>query len=318
MRNRHRFSLLALPLLAISMFTVGCDEKKAEPPAAPSSTTTAANTTTAATPATASAAAPAMAVAVAPSGHLAHCPNAVTGAATLIKEIEGGVELDITGKDDATTKDIRARAMKLADVAKSGAAQSKHTGAGGGGGIYGRCPVVMRMTTVAVSDMEGGSKITVKPKTAAEIDWLRRETKQRQANLDPNVKSGAGERKMAHCPSAVDGASTQVKDNKDGVVLTVTAKADDAAKAIRERAKHVVDVSKHPSPKPEHNGEGKGGGGLGRCPELVADATVDAKDVPGGSEVTLHAKKPADVALLQSKAKDRAANFAHAVAIAPK
>ena len=313
MRTHTTFALLAASMLALG--SIACEDKKAEPIPAPSSATAAASTVKP-MPMTATSSAAANPVAVAPSGHLAHCPNAVTGATTLVKEVEGAVELDVTAKDDASVKDIRARAHKLAEVAKSGAAQSKHTGAGGGGGIYGRCPVVMRMTTVEVADMEGGTKITVKPKTANELDWLRRETKQRQANLDPNVKSGAGERKMAHCPSAVDGAMTQVKDNKDGVVVTVTAKADDAAKAIRERAKHVADVSKHPSPSPEHNGEGKGGGGLGRCPALVADVTVDTKDVPGGAELTLHAKKPADVAMLQSKTKDRAANFTQAVAAA--
>ena len=56
----------------------------------------------------------------------------------------------------------------------------------------------------------------------------------------------------------------------------------------------------------------------GGGPGIMEAANRGAKDVPGGSEVTLHAKKPTDVALLQSKAKDRAANFAQAVAAAPK
>ena len=49
---------------------------------------------------------------------------------------------------------------------------------------------------------------------------------------------------MQHCPSAVAGAKTEIKDNKDSVEVTVTA--TDAAKTdeIRKRAKHVVDAAK--------------------------------------------------------------------------
>ena len=42
------------------------------------------------------------------------------------------------------------------------------------------------------------------------------------ADSSPNM-TGKRELKMAHCPSAVRGAKTQVSDRKDGVELTVTA-----------------------------------------------------------------------------------------------
>ena len=91
----------------------------------------------------------------------------------------------------------------------------------------------------------------------------------------------------------------------------MTAKAADATKEIRERARHTVDVAKLPEDKKvEHNSEGKGGGGLGRCPAVVqGDTAIEAKDVEGGTQLTIKAKKPADVANLQKEAKERAAAF---------
>src|ERR1700761_2920029 len=70
---------------------------------------------------------------------------------------------------------------------------------------------------------------------------------------------------MQHCPSAVAGAKTEIKDNKDSVEVTVTA--TDAAKTeeIRKRAKHMVDAAKSDPTSVVHNGDGHGGGGLGRC-----------------------------------------------------
>jgi hypothetical protein len=116
---------------------------------------------------------------------------------------------------------------------------------------------------------------------------------------------------MAHCPSAIEGAKTVVKDAKDGVVVTVTGPADKVAE-IRARAKHTADVAKKSAaeagPKVEHSGGGTGGGALGHCPIVVeGDTSVDAKDVGGGAEITVKTK--GDVAALQKETKLRAGNF---------
>jgi hypothetical protein len=42
---------------------------------------------------------------------------------------------------------------------------------------------------------------------------------------------------------------------------------------------------------------------------VVKDTTVTAKDVPGGSELTVKAKKAGDVQSLQRESKDRAQKF---------
>ncbi len=302
-----RISTALFAVVAASVVAFGCDDEK-KPTSTP--TASASASPSSAMSATASASASALpAATVAPNGKMAHCPSAVTGATTVIKDVEGGVELVVTSKDAAGVADIRARAKVLADASKSPAAAAKHNGSGGGGGTFGRCPVVMKQTTVDLTDIPDGARITVKAKAADTLDWLRRETRERYQDVVPQATQGAGERKMAHCPSAVDGAQTLVKDTKDGVMITVTAKGDVFEKDIRGRAKFVVEASLHDAGAVAHSGSGTGGGGLGRCPIVVKETIVGVKDVPGGSEFTVKSKKPGDVANLQKAVRERASIF---------
>lgn len=241
--------------------------------------------------------------------HMANCPTAAPGATVAVKDVEGGVEISITGKDEPVTKEIRARMAKLVEADKNEVdAGVKHTSKGEGGGRYGRCTIVMRNTKLETTDITGGIKATVKAKDKTEVDWLRRETRDRDKEAKSPGSDAAGTHRMGHCPSAVEGAKTAIKETKEGVVVTVTG-AGDAVKEIRERAKHTANVAKMTEPpKAEHNSEGKGGGGLGRCPVVVeGDTTVETKDVDNGVEITVKAKK--DVVALQKETKLRAANF---------
>lgn len=241
---------------------------------------------------------------------MAHCPSAVTGANTVIKDVEGGLVLTVTAKDAANVTDIQTRAKFLAESAKNMAPDVKHTGGGEGGGSFGRCPVVMRNTSVELKSVAGGTELTVKPKDAKELDWLRREARERLAEIgDPNAKD-AGQGKMAHCPSAVDGATTTVKDLKDGVEINVVAKSEDGTKAIRERAKLVVAAAKVDPKKVVHQGDGSGGGGFGRCPVVLKETKVEAKDVAGGVLFTVKPEKPADLAALKKETAERTQKFA--------
>jgi hypothetical protein len=244
---------------------------------------------------------------------MAHCPAAVPGATVAIKDVEGGVEVSVTGKDDAATKEIRTRMAKLveADKAQSAPGAVKHSGKGEGGGTFGHCAIVMKNTTIETAEIPSGSKAKVLAKDKAEVDWLRRETRDRDKDAKASGGEQAGSHRMAHCPSAVDGAKTTVKDSKEGVVVTVTGTGDQV-KEIRDRAKHTAEISKLAEPpKVDHDSKGHGGGGLGKCPVIVEGETVvDAKDVENGSEITVKAKK--DPAALQKEAKARAASFAAA------
>lgn len=297
--------------LVLSLACVaGCEEKKKETPVAPDAAVATATSDAAAAAADAStAAASATADAGKPDAHMANCPTAVPGATVVLKDIEGGIEISVTGTDEATSKDIKARMAKLVEADRNEAeAGVKHDHAGSGGGTYGRCTIVMRNTKLETAEIPNGMKATVKAKDKAEVDWVRRETRDRDKEAKSPGAEGAGTNKMANCPSAVEGAKTAVKDSKEGVIVTVTGSGD-KVKEIRDRAKHAADVAKLPAPpKVEHTAQGKGGGGLGRCPIVVeGDTTVEVRDIDNGVEINVKAKK--DVAALQKEAKARAANF---------
>ncbi len=315
----RRFTLLASPILfvsalsalALSVATTGCDDKKkTETAPAPSATASAMASATAATSATApEAGTTATADAGTTDGHMANCPTAAPGATVALKDVEGGIEVSVTGKDEASAKEIKARMTRLVEADRNEAdAGVKHDHAGSGHGTYGRCTIVMRNTKLTTSDIPNGVKATVLASNKAEVDFVRRETRDRDKEAKAPGFDGSGAHKMAHCPSAVEGAATVVKDSKDGVIVTVTGTGD-KVKEIQQRARHTAEVAKLAEPpKVEHNSEGKGGGGLGRCPVVVeGDTTVEVKDIANGSEITVKAKK--DVAALQKEAKERAAKF---------
>ena len=308
------------PLLAgLALGAAGCDDKKkTEATPTPSATMTTSTMADAATAmagdamAAAADAGMAMGDAGANDGHMANCPSAAPGATVALKDVEGGIEISITAKDDAAAKEIKARMVKLVEADKNEQdAGVKHDHSGSGHGVYGRCTIVMRKTKLTTTDLPNGVKATVVASDKTEIDWLRRETRDRDKEAGMAGSAGAGVHKMAHCPSAVEGATTTVKDSKEGVVVTVTAPAGaaDKVKDIRDRAKHTAEVSKMAEPpKVEHNSEGMGGGGLGRCPVVVeGDTIVDVKEIDNGAEISVKAKK--DVAGLQKEAKLRAGNF---------
>jgi hypothetical protein len=315
LHSRLGFALAA----ALTVGALGCDDKKkVETAPMPSASTTTSMVADAATTmagdamAAADDAGMAMGDAGSAAGHMNNCPTAAPGATVALKDVEGGIEITITGKDDATSKEIKARTVKLVEADKNEVdAGVKHDHAGSGHGIYGRCTIVMRKTKLTTTDLPNGVKATVLASDKTEIDWLRRETRDRDKEAGMADSAGAGVHKMAHCPSAVEGAKTTVKDSKEGVIVTVTAPpgAADKVKDIRDRAKHTADIAKMAEPpKVEHNSAGMGGGGLGRCPVIVeGDTTVDVKDIENGTEITVKAKK--DVPGLQKEAKLRAGNF---------
>ena len=65
---------------------------------------------------------------------------------------------------------------------------------------------------------------------------------------------------MQHCPTAVTGAKTEIKDNKDSVEVVVTATDATKTDEIRKRAKHMVDAAKTDPTAVVHNGDGHGRG----------------------------------------------------------
>jgi len=241
-------------------------------------------------------------------GKMSNCPAAVDKAKTEIKDVPKGVEITVTAADKAGNDEIHARSKSVVEHAKADAAKGQHTGAGGGGGSMGRCPIVIGGTDVTAADVEGGMKFTVLSKDQKELDWLRRESKERLAAMGTGEK---GDRKMANCPSGVTGAKTKVKEAGGAAVVTVVAKdaKDEASvKDIRDRAKKNAELKHDGSDKAKHDGDG-GGAGDGRCPSVYEGATVTAKDVDGGTELTVKPKAAGDLKKMVAEASDRAKRF---------
>lgn len=298
-----RFLALLLPVIALLPACDSCNEKTSQAPPGPSAS---------AAPSVTASASAAPSSSVAPSGKMAHCPDAVTGAQTSIIDVPGGVVLTVTGSDAAAASEIRARTNALLEAQKNQGATVHHTGTGEGGGLLGRCPVVLKDTTVVAADVDKGSKITVTSKSADEVDWLRRETRDRQLELQ-EASSPAGAGKMSHCPSAAEGATTTIKNTADGVALVVTSSVGDVTNDIRRRAKHLAEIAAEDAgagvTMPSHTGTGGGGGNVGRCPVVLKDTSVKVKDVPGGTEIDVKAKSAGDVPKLQAETQERAAKF---------
>jgi hypothetical protein len=115
-------------------------------------------------------------------GHMQHCPTTVAGAKVDIKDTKDAVEISVTSTEAAKAEEIRKRAKHLADSAKIDPTSVVHNGEGHGGGGLGLCEVVLKDTIVTAEDVEGGSKITVKPVKAVDLEWLKKETHARHSS----------------------------------------------------------------------------------------------------------------------------------------
>ena len=109
--------------------------------------------------------------------------------------------------------------------------------------------------------------------------------------------SGAKQRDMANCPSAVPGAHTEMTYAEDGIDLVITGPAHGAATQIRRLA-HAHAHMAAPAGLGLHTGKHSGTGRIGYCPIVHTDGTaVTAVDVPGGARIHLHADGDAVVAV---------------------
>ncbi len=125
-----------------------------------------------------------------------HCPSAVKGAQTEAKNIDGGVELTITGKN---AKEIQKRAAYLVELAEKRPTPEealkepkgktkKHSGAGEFGGGVGYCPVVMKETTLVTKKTPKGVVVTLKPTRPGDADALQKIVRERLAKMPALLK----------------------------------------------------------------------------------------------------------------------------------
>lgn len=120
---------------------------------------------------------------------MAHCPSAVQGAVTAVNAVADGVEVTITANDEASVNEVRSRAKYLVEASAKDAVPNKHEGDGSGGGVLGQCPVVLNDTALSATDVEHGTKVTVKPAKPENVGWLKTETLARAAKYAPKVPS---------------------------------------------------------------------------------------------------------------------------------
>ncbi len=131
------------------------------------------------------------------------------------------------------------------------------------------------------------------------------------SNANDADMSGRRELAMLHCPSSAPGATTVVRDTRDGVELVVTAPDPFGRHEIRRRAEVQKSVASARKTRghDEHTGQGTGSGRYGYCPGVMQGTTVDVVDVAGGVRIAVRASDAGDVAELQRSTHARAARL---------
>lgn len=117
---------------------------------------------------------------------MSNCPSAVAGSTTTVKDTADAIVVTVVAKDpkdEPSVKDIRERAKKLAESKHEKPAKDHHAGDGEGAGS-GRCPAVLEGTTATVKDVDGGTEISLKPKSAGDVKKLAQEAQDRAKNFD--------------------------------------------------------------------------------------------------------------------------------------
>ena len=229
------------------------------------------------------------------------CPTTLVGASTSVEDAPDGVIVWIIGNDDAAIDEIRARAKHLAEAARDEA--GLHTGKGTGR-ARGPCPLVLRGTSIEETDVDVGARVVVTAVKPSEVAWVKREVRARIDELNGPDPGGPG--RMSLCPSAVPDAATEVRDTKDGVILTVTSPSQPGEHEIRTRAALALAELRIRVTKPPPPGFAPR---LGLCPIVVDDTAASSKEVAGGVQITLRARRPQRVAQVQHDAHARAAGI---------
>lgn len=105
------------------------------------------------------------------------CPSAVPGSTTTVKELPDGVEITVVAPGGPPINDIRQRGVQIIAAGKDTA-----TGAGSAADGLAKCPVVVKDTIIAETDVPGGAAFVVKPVKATALADLKKETKARASS----------------------------------------------------------------------------------------------------------------------------------------
>jgi hypothetical protein len=152
----------------------------------------------------------------------------------------------------------------------------------------------------------GGAKITVKAKAPGDVEWVRRETRERSEDL---ANKDAAPQRLAHCPSAVKDTDTVITSTQGTVVVTVASRDEATIKQIRERAKYIADLVAKDPKEVKRTGDLKPGESVGRCPLILNDVTFTSEEVPLGVKMTLKPDDAEDVSWIVDEVKSRGELF---------
>ena len=115
---------------------------------------------------------------------MANCPSAVPDAKTTVKDTKSGVIVTVTSDDAQARDEIRRRARIQQNVGMQPARGAiEHTGGGTGSGKYGFCPGMIQGTRLAVDEVPGGARLTVRAGSASQIRSLQKTTRERARDL---------------------------------------------------------------------------------------------------------------------------------------
>ena len=158
-------------------------------------------------------------------GHMANCPTAAPGATVALKDVEGGIEV---------VDHRQGRGGRQGDQGPHGEARRGRQERGRRGREArprGQRPRHVRTLHDRHAQHEAhdrghperreGDRHRQRQGRGRLRCAARRASATRKREWP--ASDGAGIHKMAHCPSAVEGAKTVVKDSKEGVIVTVTA-----------------------------------------------------------------------------------------------
>jgi hypothetical protein len=113
--------------------------------------------------------------------------------------------------------------------------------------------------------------------------------------------------RMRHCPLALNGGASTVRDIDGGVRFTVKVPVSVLADA-RRRAHHIVDFAANRTREGHGNFDGKGGGRMRNCPVVTDAVTITATEIDGGMQLDV-VTTAERVDQLRTETRDRAKRF---------
>jgi len=120
----------------------------------------------------------------------------------------------------------------------------------------------------------------------------------------PSASSPGVDDRRHRCPTDVQGATTSVADVDGGVALTIIAADDKAVAEIRERTTRAVEMAQRFGGGPQRVESAH----HGRCAAMLRGAKSDAKNIDGGTQITILGTDAVDVTRVRADVRDRLAH----------